>query len=165
MIETRPAELFAWNDSYKVGIEEIDSQHKELVRLLNELHTSIREHHGSATSREILNQLVDYTRTHFMVEESLMRVSGYPEHPAHRHQHETLIAQVRALQEKLDSGVASISFELLHFLKNWLMHHINGDDKQFGAYFQQSRGAPDASAAKQAAAPSRSWWSKVWAAH
>ncbi|MEN3112667.1 bacteriohemerythrin [Uliginosibacterium paludis] len=163
MIETKPAELFTWNDSYKVGVEEIDSQHKELVRLLNELHVSIREHHGSATSREILNQLVDYTRTHFMVEESLMRVSAYPEMQAHKHQHETLIEQVRALQEKLDSGVASISFELLHFLKRWLMHHINGDDKQFGAYFQQSKGAPQTGTAPGEKAP-RSWWSRVWQA-
>jgi len=158
MIETKPADLFLWSDSYKVGVEEIDSQHKELVRLLNTLHVSIREHHGSATSREILNQLIDYTRTHFMVEESLMRVASYPEFSAHHKQHETLITQIRELQEKLDTGVASISFELLHFLKRWLMQHINGDDKQFGAFFLQISHANAFPEARKAAPELKRWW-------
>lgn len=158
MIETKPADLFLWSDSYNVGVEEIDSQHKELVRLLNSLHVSIREHHGSATSREILNQLVDYTRTHFMVEESLMRVACYPEFNAHHKQHETLIQQIRELQDKLDSGIASISFELLHFLKRWLMQHINGDDKQFGAFFLQLSHSPTLTETRKPAPEPRKWW-------
>lgn len=164
-METRTEELFAWSDSYRVGIDEIDAQHKELVRLLNDLHISIREHHGSATSREILNRLVDYTRTHFLVEESLMRVSGYAELDSHRHQHETLIAQIAALQEKLDAGITSISFELLHFLKHWLMHHINGDDKQFGAFFSREKilGAPATiEARKKAARKTAHWWNRFF---
>lgn len=82
-------------------MEEIDGQHKTLVSLINQLHTAIRERHGSKASREILDQLADYTRTHFLLEESLMRVSKYPGYAAHHAQHEDLIKQVTALQEKL----------------------------------------------------------------
>jgi len=129
--------LFQWEDDYSVGIEEIDEQHKELVRLLNNLHQAIHEHHGSDASRKILNELAEYTHIHFTVEESLMRVSSYPDFEIHKKIHEALIQQVQELQTKLDAGGVKISFELMHFLKNWLMHHINESDKQFGKYMAQ----------------------------
>jgi len=65
-------DLIQWSDQFSVNIQEIDEQHKVLVDLLNQLHNAIREHHGRATSREILNRLAEYTRTHFLLEESLM---------------------------------------------------------------------------------------------
>ena len=58
-------ELFHWTDEFSIGLQEIDEQHKELVELLNQLHVAIKEHHGSTTSRQILDKLADYTCTHF----------------------------------------------------------------------------------------------------
>ena len=155
-------DLFHWTDEFGIGIQEIDAQHKELVDLLNQLHVAIQEHHGSATSRQILDKLADYTRTHFAVEESLMRVSNYPEFPAHKQFHEDLVGQVQALQDKLDSGQATITFELLHFLKVWLMRHINETDKLFGAYFNAHGGDARWSDHVEAAAQKRKQWWKFW---
>jgi hemerythrin len=128
-------QLLEWNDSLSVGIEEIDNQHKALVGLLNQLHTAIHEKHGSSACMEILDKLVEYTRVHFTVEESLMRILGYPEYADHLEEHEKLIAQVVELQHKLKSGKANISFELLHFLRGWLTHHIMESDKAYVPYF------------------------------
>ena len=61
-------DLIQWSDQFSVNIQEIDEQHKVLVDLLNQLHNAIHEHHGRATSREILNRLAEYTRTHFLLE-------------------------------------------------------------------------------------------------
>ena len=55
-------ELFTWSDDFSVHIQEVDEQHKVLVSLLNQLHVAIIEHHGKATSREILDRLAEYTR-------------------------------------------------------------------------------------------------------
>jgi hemerythrin len=65
-----------------------------------------------------------------------------------------LIQQVKDLQEKLDAGSHSISFELLHFLKNWLTKHILESDKQYGPYFL-SRGIVEARKPK-------SFWKRFW---
>lgn len=128
-------ELMEWNDKLSVGIEEIDDQHKALVGLLNQLHTAIHEKHGTAACMEILDKLVEYTRVHFTVEESLMRILGYPEYEDHHEEHDKLIRQVVELQQKLKSGKANISFELLHFLRGWLSHHILETDKAYVPYF------------------------------
>lgn len=156
------SELFQWSDGFSVGIQEIDEQHKELVDLLNQLHTAIIEHHGTATSRKILDDLADYTKTHFSVEESLMRVSGYPDFELHKQFHEDLIGQVVALQEKLDTGEAKITFELLHFLKVWLTTHINEADKRFGSYFASVGGATQWAPHVQESMAKKKWWWKFW---
>ena len=156
------AELFQWTDEFSIGIDEMDEQHKELVDLLNQLHTAIREHHGSVTSRQILDKLADYTRTHFAVEESLMRVSKYPNLIAHKEMHADLIAQVRSLQQKLDTGESAITFELLHFLKVWLMRHINETDKHFGAYFNAIGGGAKWTEEVEDAKKKRKKWWQFW---
>lgn len=127
--------LMEWSDTLCVGIEEIDNQHKALVGLLNQLHTAIYEKHGSAACMEILDKLVEYTRVHFTVEESLMRILGYPEYEDHHEEHDKLITQVVELQQKLKSGKVNVSFELLHFLRGWLSHHILETDKAYVPYF------------------------------
>ena len=154
-----------WSDSFCVGIQEVDEQHKVLVDLLNQLHVAIRDHRGSQVCRDILDRLAEYTRTHFLLEESLMRVSNYAGFEMHKQQHEELIAQVVALQEKLDAGKASISFELLHFLQVWLTKHINESDKRFGIHFTKSKdlGAYSKwSNEVKTTMEKKKWWWKFW---
>lgn len=155
--------LIQWTPAFEIGIQEIDEQHRTLVGLLNQLNEAIREHQGSQASREILDRLAEYTRTHFLLEESLMRVSHYPGFEGHRHQHEELIGQVHALQQKLDSGKASISFELLHFLQVWLTRHINESDQRFGAHFLATdlKGYSQWSEEVKTTMEKKKWW-KFW---
>ncbi|MBS1209071.1 MAG: hemerythrin-like metal-binding protein [Proteobacteria bacterium] len=154
--------LFQWSDEYSVGVEEIDEQHKALVDLLNNLHQAIHERHGTEVSRQILDDLAEYTRVHFAVEESLMRISSYPDFDNHKKIHTALIQQVIELQAKLDSGTAKISFELLHFLKQWLMHHIVESDKLFGKHFAQVGLATAWSPQiKTAMSQPKAWW-RIW---
>ncbi|MDR1888336.1 MAG: bacteriohemerythrin [Zoogloeaceae bacterium] len=128
---------FKWSDEYSVGIDEIDEQHKTLFTLINRLHQAIMHREGSAACVGILNELVDYTRIHFSLEQTLMRVGGYPEYEKHCGLHKALVDEVEALQQKIASGQAAISFELLQFLRNWLTRHILGEDMKYGMFFKQ----------------------------
>lgn len=155
-------ELLPWSDAYSVGVEEIDEQHKGLVRLLNSLHQAIHERHGTEVSRRILNELTEYTRVHFAVEESLMRISGYPDFENHKKIHGVLIQQVQEMQARIDAGTAKVSFELLHFLKHWLAHHIVESDKAFGRHFAQfGLGTAWSPAVKASMAEHHSRW-RLW---
>lgn len=127
--------LIEWSDKLSVGIQEIDEQHMVLVGLLNDLHTAIHEQHGGDACAAILDQLVDYTRIHFAVEESLMRILEFPDYEAHKDEHEELLLEVRKLQGKIAAGTANISFELLHFLRMWLTNHILDSDMEYTDHF------------------------------
>ena len=129
--EKTSTNLIEWSDQLSIGIQEIDEQHKILVNLLNQLHDAITHHHGSDTSKKIMDQLCEYTKIHFTVEESLLRILGYPEYDEHKAHHEQLLTQVKALRSKMDTEDHSISFELLHFLKKWLTIHILEEDSAY----------------------------------
>ncbi|MEJ2404650.1 MAG: bacteriohemerythrin [Candidatus Thiodiazotropha sp.] len=131
-----------WTDALSVGIEEIDEQHKVLVELVNQMHEAIHERHGSDVVKSILNDLAEYTRIHFAVEESLMRILNYPGYENHKEIHEELLESVTELQEKVATGKTSIGFELMHFLKTWLTKHIMEEDMQYSGFFLKAGAQP-----------------------
>lgn len=158
-------DLFHWSDEFSIHIDEIDEQHKVLVGLLNELHEAIYRRQGKAASRQILDRLAEYTRTHFLLEESLMRVTHYPGFEIHKGQHEDLIRQIQELQHRLDHENITITFELLHFLKNWLVHHINESDRRFGDYFARSTHTQQLARWNDQVKETmekKKWWWKFW---
>jgi hemerythrin len=127
--------LIQWSDALSVKIDEIDDQHKVLVELINEMHDAIHAHHSSDKVRDVLGQLADYTKIHFAVEESLMRILDYPQYEQHKAQHAELIHSVVDLQGKVDAGKTTIGFELMHFLKVWLTRHIMESDQEYAQFF------------------------------
>jgi len=145
--------LIEWSDELSVGIQEIDEQHKVLVNLVNEMDEAIRDHHGREGSLRILGRLVDYTKIHFAVEESLMRIFEYPGYNEHKAQHEELLQEVADLQEKIKGG-GSISFQLLHFLKMWLTQHIMDSDKEYSPHMLK--------AGLKAQSSNQGWFKRLW---
>lgn len=148
------APLIEWNASLGVGIEEIDAQHHVLVDLLNRLHGAMLHHRAGSESRLILDELVDYTRIHFAVEESLMRLFAYPDYEAHKASHDRLVEEVMRLRARLLDEGHPVTFELLHFLKKWLTMHILEEDKLYTPFFL-SQGV-------QARAHKASWLRRLW---
>jgi len=69
--------FLAWSRELDTGIDIIDSQHKRIVEYINALHET-QESLDRAKVGDIINELVDYTVSHFAFEESLMENAGYP---------------------------------------------------------------------------------------
>ena len=143
-----------WSDELSVGVEEIDEQHKVLVGLVNEMHDAIHHRRGGEVVSDILAKLADFTRIHFAVEESLMRILNYPGYDEHKEQHEELLRSVVDLAENVSTGKTAIGFELMHFLKVWLTKHIMESDKAYTNHFL--------SAGASATLKKKSWVSKLW---
>lgn len=148
------ADLVQWSDTLSVGIEEIDQQHKILVRLVNDMHEAIQHKEGSATAKPILDKLIQYTIIHFAVEESLMRIFNYPDYEEHKKHHEELTREVITLRKKVRSGETAISFQLMHFLQGWLTRHILQEDMLYSDFFLQSGIQPKWK--------KRSWLNRLW---
>jgi len=129
-----------WKDEYSVGIESIDQQHKKLINLINMLQTTVDYSTGEEFERECLAAVVDYTKTHFVYEEGLMSKYGYPDFEAHKAQHQKMIDKVNDLLADYEDHPESAMKEALDFLKQWLIRHINGTDKQYSE-FLLSKGA------------------------
>lgn len=132
--------LFQWDESYSVGYSEIDSQHKRWFQLAHELHSAVVTGKGKEMSAQALASFVAYSKGHFANEERLMLTQGYPDYTEHKEQHEALSQKLQQFQTECQAGRATVTMELLQFLKVWLGHHINVVDSRVGAYLnRQSR--------------------------
>ena len=76
-----------WNESWLIGVQEVDAQHKNLVSLLNQLHQAMSEGKGKDVLGGILDGLVSYTKAHFSTEERMLEKIGYPDLLEHKRQH------------------------------------------------------------------------------
>jgi len=126
-------DLFVWDDSYSVGIDTFDREHKQLVKILNELHSAMQSGQSQTVLRKVLDELLRYTATHFAHEERVMEACKYSKLDLHKRQHANLTAQVEEYMAEVNSGRSLISVKLMRFLKEWLSSHILGDDKLYTA--------------------------------
>jgi hemerythrin-like metal-binding protein len=123
-----------WSDKYSLGVAEIDEQHQNLFDLVSRLHTAVSEGSDQSIYGEILNELIDYVVYHFDTEENLFKEKNYPDYEVHKQKHDDLTKQVLELQTKFTEGSATISFEVLDFLSEWLKDHTTGMDQKFTAF-------------------------------
>jgi hemerythrin len=126
--------LVIWKDVYLVNIDVVDNQHKQLVSLVNQLHDAMIIGKGQAVLGKILDDLVDYTLSHFATEEELFDRYHYPETDHHKKQHKDLVEQVGAIKSRYQAGERVLTLDVLNFLRDWLHDHIIGSDKLFGPY-------------------------------
>ncbi len=132
----RPDDPIKWNESLLTHVPEIDQQHRQLVTLVNDLHHALREGRTQEAMKEILDELVNYTRTHFSFEEQMMARCRYPELEAHRRLHQDLVNQVMNVYRSFESGKSCIGIETFNFVKDWLTNHIQKVDKRYSPYMK-----------------------------
>lgn len=126
--------LIPWKEQYNTGVELIDSQHRNLVNIINELHEA-REH-GSVQQalNEVLPRLVDYTVYHFNSEEAYMEEHGYANLEKHRESHQLFKEQIlEIVDHEYDEQVYSLDM-LSMYLKMWLLQHILVDDMEIAQF-------------------------------
>jgi hemerythrin len=126
-----------WNDSLSVGVTEIDTQHKNLVLYLNDLHFAMSQGKGSEVLKSLLARLVGYTQVHFATEEKYMQQWSYPGYVHHKGEHTAFVKKVGDFQAKFEAGQTALSIEILTFLKDWVGNHIQGTDKRYSVFFNK----------------------------
>lgn len=129
--------LFEWNSSYSVGIEELDSQHKRLIELINAVHGAMLAKKSNEMLADILGQLIEYTGVHFAAEEQLFARFAYPAAAEHLDEHRKFVEKVEEFFKDFQGGRIGLSIEILDFLVDWLKRHINGSDKKYGPFLAE----------------------------
>ena len=123
-----------WTAKNKVNVKAVDEQHQKLFDILNRLHAAVVQGQEQGALFAILDELIDYTVYHFQTEEKLFLDHGFPGYEEHKAEHDKLTGTAVDLQAKLREGSATLSFELLGFLHDWLMNHTLGLDQEMGPF-------------------------------
>ncbi len=121
--------LLIWGPMFEVGVHAIDSQHRKLFELANQLAEAVIQGKGAEAMRQILAELVTYTQTHFAAEEQLMANNHYPATAEHKARHQELIQKVSEYRRAFAAGDTDITDKTLQFFTEWLSDHIMHIDK------------------------------------
>ncbi len=126
--------LIDWTTDLGIGISSIDEQHKKLISFINVLHEAMKTGKGHEVLGKVLGELTAYTITHFSNEERLMTVHGFPGYAAHKKEHQEFTQKVIRLNDDFKKGKYLITVEIMQFLKDWLILHIQGTDRRYAPF-------------------------------
>jgi hemerythrin len=123
-----------WKDEYLTGVEEIDRQHKEFVKLINRLNI-INEYRDNAYyyALRLMNEVGKYADYHFTSEENLMDLTKYPHLETQEKAHKDLLVSYRQWMESYKNKKADIE-DVIKFLEAWFTGHTTNSDKKFGEF-------------------------------
>lgn len=132
--------LTQWREEMAIGNENIDGQHKELLRRVEDLLQGARAQKGSEEVGKLMWFLKKYVRKHFRDEEKLQLESGFPGYEAHKVQHEMFFREVKRLESlHAEQGENTLMIvAAIHAMCEWLRSHFNKMDKELIEYLQQA---------------------------
>lgn len=125
-----------WSRELDTGVEIIDEQHKRIVQYINELYDAETAKDKQKVG-EIIDELVDYTVSHFSFEESLMEQANYPFLSPHKKVHGLFVNRVSKFVERYNAG-EDVAAELITMLQKWLINHIRNEDGDYGPMVRAS---------------------------
>jgi hemerythrin len=126
-----------WNESLSVKIKELDDQHKKLFDMINNFYEGISTNKSSTAISQIVSEMKKYACLHFATEENIMSKYGYPNLPTHKKHHNDFIVKVQEYEEKINKGYPVLASDIVKFLKDWIIIHIQVEDKVYSNYFEK----------------------------
>lgn len=121
-----------WSDRYKLGIDFIDKEHKQLFATMNKLMT-ISEDEGKSewVCREGVKFLKNHSLEHFAHEEAYMQSIQYKEYDIHKRLHDDFQKKtLPALEQEMEEMQYSAE-SVRHFLSvciGWVISHTLTED-------------------------------------
>jgi hemerythrin-like metal-binding protein len=125
----------------RVGEKSIDAEHDLQMQLLDSLSQAIQRGGELSPMKYILEQFIEFSDMHFLSEQLVMRLHGYPGYEPHLEEHTRLMKKVREIRANLMRGENEPSLVLVKDLRDWLMQHIATEDAAFGTFLKTKEGA------------------------
>ena len=125
--------MIKWEEDYRIGVESIDEQHKELFEIANRTYDLLKNE--LVTDKydkiiQIINELESYTVYHFKSEEEYMQSIGYRKFFSQKVAHNDFLSKMGSIDiEQIDNGQNEYLIGILDFVSEWLVEHILKEDK------------------------------------
>ncbi len=127
-----------WDVSFRIGIEQIDKQHKHLFDISNELMETQSLTKDEQKVVNALKNLKEYITTHFNDEESAMRKYNYPLLNDHISKHREIVLSIQETIKK-SATAPVLKKNLEELLLAWVSNHILKEDIRFSEWSRANK--------------------------
>ena len=149
--ERAPETLLPWRQEWCTGSDFIDEDHREMVRLVNDLQQSDARWVGDTSARSDdrgvlarFESLIEHLRDHFAREETLMREIDDPDIQVHQCEHSLQLAELAELRRRLaHHGHGGLDPETLSWIKRWCCDHLVSEDRRLAESFARANAHRD----------------------
>lgn len=132
--------LTQWRDEIETGIEDIDSQHRDLLRKVDDLLRASKELRAQEEIARLLWFLKRYVRRHFRDEENLQLTSGFPGYKLHKAQHDWFYREVQRFEARYAREGAStvLVVQSIRMMSEWLRNHFLKMDRALAEHLRKA---------------------------
>lgn len=120
--------LLQWKPEYSVGIDSMDDEHQEMMRLINDIHAELESGADADQVNQCLGDIFNTISMHFALEEKLMKDNAYDEFQAHKDDHENLLDELRDLMDDYYDNSTIGTSALEKSLSKWFSAHFSTFD-------------------------------------
>jgi len=120
--------LVEWRDEFKIGIEEVDFEHQELIELINELYAETKKENSAMAVMECLEEIFAKISAHFALEEKVMRDLQYDQYEDHKEDHELLLDSIMDIMDDYAAETRLDEEEFADRLNDWFVRHFSTKD-------------------------------------
>lgn len=113
---------FVWQDSYALGDEKIDQEHKDFFELAGKLSTITHKPDLLST----LNDLLQHVKVHFGDEETIMHKVGFHQYKSHAQEHNLMLEKLIMMIRKIEQDTWNTE-DIQKFLDKWTSHILQAD--------------------------------------
>ncbi len=153
--------VMRWTEKMSVGVPELDADHKELIKVINQLEENSGAAARGTAIRQCLFALLRYAEYHFAREEKVLAACHYPGVRKQKLEHRDFVARMNRMHHRFDdnpdNAAAVVNDKLLGFLRDWLNHHILIEDMAYRAHAERNPAAREAARSFKA---TEVWWSR-----
>lgn len=123
--------LLRWEESFALGIPEVDYEHRALIDLINQVHDALSASASKIEIADFLAELHASVGAHFALEESIMQRCGYDQFAEHKAEHERLLDEIcEVMDDHVFERVPSCETALADRLRAWFQDHFRNADRR-----------------------------------
>ena len=131
-----------WGYHFITGLRDVDRQHESLVALVNRLDEIVADKSLTHEIDGAFQELTEYVREHFALEEQLMDDAGVDGAlvVAHKQSHKAFVEQLANMWRTHKEDPDTTAKDLLEFLTTWIYRHILISDHEMVRDYYRKKG-------------------------
>jgi hemerythrin len=129
--------MIRWSESFRIGVEAIDSAHRDMLRVVNDIESAIQDKNYELAST-LVGELFVISSKHFKDEEKYLEAVGYPDLKGHIEYHAELLSRAEAVRERCDEGRPEASVKNCYEeLASFFIDDVIRGDMEYKSFLQE----------------------------